>query len=314
MSQPEMPEYLVALSFAEEHRDLVTGVAEILAAALGKDRLFFYPFHQPWLARPDLNLELQRIYSGSRLVVAFLDSFHPVKEWCRMERRVLHDLIKRGQGGRVMLIKLEDVDDPEFLSIDGWLPAWDLGPDTIAAAILERLRAMEDGTPASGPLTYRVTRPGLARYLFDRAVPRLHGLLTDLGTLPEPVERAELAAWLRDLRSGLENEIHEKTYLPLRARNVPRGALAGRGRDPFVRPIQHVIRQVLGRAEGGDSASAQIAAVNRRSRQVRNIVHALARSEDPLVLLGDPGSGKTMTLQETVLALAAREARRVFPG
>ncbi len=156
-------------------------------------------------------------------------------------------------------------------------------------------------------------RPVL-RSVFDRVLPSFHRALTRRGIFPEPQELPALDTYLRNWRAKLEQEIGEKIYLPLEARTVPGMGLGDdQPLSPFVRPVHLAIRQVLGREEGGDSASAQIAAVNRRSRLVHSVVRVLLSSSDPIVLLGDPGSGKTMTLQETALALVCREEHQVFP-
>jgi hypothetical protein len=158
------------------------------------------------------------------------------------------------------------------------------------------------------------TPPGLFRYCLDYAFPRLHQSLTRVGTLPEPNETGPLHKYLLEFHAKIQNDFREKTYLPLAGRPIPSSPIAQEaGSDPFVSPIHQVIRQISGSAQGGDSASAQIAAVNQRSRVVKNILGLLMRSEDPLVLLGDPGSGKTMTLQQAAMTLADKEVRRVFP-
>jgi hypothetical protein len=159
-----------------------------------------------------------------------------------------------------------------------------------------------------------VTSPGIARYVLDRWLPWLHRPLTDIGTLQAPAELADLNASLGSLQGRIKQEVREKTYIPLSAHPVPSSPFAHEGReDPFVAPIHQVMLRLIGRAQGGDSASAQIAAVNRRSRVVRNILRALDRSPEPLVLLGEPGSGKTMTLLYAALTIACRERGRVFP-
>jgi hypothetical protein len=145
--------------------------------------------------------------------------------------------------------------------------------------------------------------------------PGLHRFLARMGILPEPPELVEVRKYLRDLHSQIENDMREKTYLPLSGKPIPSTSpLANElSKDPFVSPIHQVILQILGQSKGGDSASAQISAVNRRSRVVRNILKLIDNSVDPLILLGDPGSGKTMTLQQSVMTLAKKESRRIFP-
>jgi hypothetical protein len=159
-----------------------------------------------------------------------------------------------------------------------------------------------------------VSKPGILRHLMDRYLPSLHRFLSKLGTLSKPPETDTLNDYLRHARANIENDIRQKTYIPLAGKEVSSTSLqGGPGMDPFVPPIQRAIRQVVGRSAGGDSASAQIAAVNRSSRVIRNILKTLLNSTDPLVLLGDPGTGKTMTLQQTAMVLFDSEIRRVFP-
>lgn len=164
------------------------------------------------------------------------------------------------------------------------------------------------------PTPLPVTRPGFFRACLDRWFPDLHGYFTRVGTFPEPPELTDIKEYLLTLHAQIENNLGEKTYLPLAGRPVPPSPIAqAANRDPFVSPIHQSILHLAGRAQGGDSASAQIAAVNRQSRVVRNILKKIDQTEEPLILLGEPGSGKTMTLQRAAMMLAAGESRRVFP-
>ncbi|MCX7113883.1 MAG: TIR domain-containing protein [Proteobacteria bacterium] len=156
--------------------------------------------------------------------------------------------------------------------------------------------------------------PGI-RYYFDRWFPRLHWALTRTGVLSKPAELAVINNYLRELRSQIKNEFHEKTYLPLAGKPLAPVSPITQAidRDPFVSPIHQVILQIMGQSYGGDSASAQIAATSRQSRVVRNILKHLDHAQAPLILLGEPGSGKTMTMQQSTLLLAERESHQVFP-
>ncbi len=159
-----------------------------------------------------------------------------------------------------------------------------------------------------------VAPAGALRGVLDRVVPRLHLALTRRGLLSMPQELAALHGYLGDLQAALQQELHQRSYVPLDAGPVPdQPTVPGTREDPFVRPVQQLIRQVVGTASGGDGATAQLSASSRKSRVVRNIAHALLRSPEPLVLLGDPGSGKTMTLQNAVLAVLQQQLRSVYP-
>ena len=139
--------------------------------------------------------------------------------------------------------------------------------------------------------------------------------MTRTGLLSKPPELAEINNYLRELRAQIQNEFHQKTYLPLAGKPLAPVSPITQAidRDPFVSPIHQVILQIMGQSYGGDSASAQIAATSRQSRVVRNILKHLDHAQAPLILLGEPGSGKTMTMQQSTLLLAERESHQVFP-
>ncbi len=159
-----------------------------------------------------------------------------------------------------------------------------------------------------------ISPPGLWRGFLDLYAPALHEYLTRQGSFPTPAEGAELRQFLGDVRAGILDDIREKIYLPLRAKNAPVAALVDKeSSNGGFTPIHQIIRAIAGTSNGGDAASAQIAAVNRRSRLVRNILRELQRAKEPLVLLGDPGTGKTMTLQKVILEIINAEIGRVFP-
>lgn len=170
-----------------------------------------------------------------------------------------------------------------------------------------------------------LTSPGLVRKVLDWYLPFIHKKLTLSGTFSQPKEYRDLNNYLGEQRNLIERKIAEGTYLPLRedknvgepyiplhARKVPKTG-AGTQKDPFLRPIARVIRQIQGKIDGGDGAVAEISAANRSTKPVRNVVKFLLKSKEPLVLLGDPGAGKTMTLLEALHLLVCSEERRVFP-
>ena len=161
--------------------------------------------------------------------------------------------------------------------------------------------------PRDQPL--ELTPPGLVRFLLDWACPRFHQWLTNIGTLVPPAELKQLDDYVRELRASTLDDLKLKIYLPLDGRDVSPDVL-----EPnFIAPIPQVVREVEGRVGGGDSVDASIAAESRRSRVVRKLHRTILKARDPLILLGDPGTGKTMTLQCVVLSMADAQIRRVFP-
>jgi predicted NACHT family NTPase len=148
--------------------------------------------------------------------------------------------------------------------------------------------------------------------------PHLHFWLTRRNFLNKPTELDAIHSYFADLKINLARD--NTHYLPMGARRIPEQyALVSpdnKGRVPAteLRRVRTQIRYVLDPREGGESATPQLALVNKRNRAVRNIVKVLINSKEPLVLLGDPGSGKTMTMRSVALALIARESKRVFPS
>jgi hypothetical protein len=162
-----------------------------------------------------------------------------------------------------------------------------------------------------------VTMPGLFRYFLDRCFPSVHKwLTTEVGLFKAPPELFVLNESLDRLRERIERDIRDKTYIEPPVRDVPDNAkrleTKRRGKD-FFTPIQQVIKEIRGLSEGGDSQNAQISAISQKSKFVRNIVKRLTKAEEPLILLGDPGMGKTFTLQQAARLVALHESRRVFP-
>ena len=221
------------------------------------------------------------------------------------------------------------IERPEFLMVKG---VSDFGADKKDPAIEPWRPYSADAAAAfavalleSGPIPARrpgertaaasVAPAGMLRAAFDRVMPWLHSGLTRHGLLSEPAELGVLRDYLNARGAELDQRVgSERTYVANRARDVPETPFADRDTDePFVKPIHQVMRALLGRDEGGDHADAQLAAVNRKSRVVRSLMRTLANAQEPLVLLGDPGTGKTLTLRRLLSAMARRQGRRVYP-
>lgn len=157
--------------------------------------------------------------------------------------------------------------------------------------------------------------PGMFRYVLDSYFPSLHRwLTTEVGLFKLPPEWAALNGDLNRLSADILRDIRDKTYIEPPVRDVPEEAGRWKAkRKGVLTPIQQVIKELPGVSRGGDAQSAQISAISRKSKFVRNIVKRLLKAEEPLILLGDPGIGKTFTLRQAAMEVVKRESGRVFP-
>jgi hypothetical protein len=143
-----MKDFRVALSFAGEQRSLVSAVAERLAAAFGREQVFYDRYYEAELARPDLDIYLEEIYRNrSELVVVFIGADYNRKEWPGLEWRAVRDLIKSRASDQIMLIRVGDGDPVGLFGVDGWLDARGLTSDMVADQILDRCRSRVSSFP-----------------------------------------------------------------------------------------------------------------------------------------------------------------------
>lgn len=139
----EATRFRVALSFPGQHRGYVESVASLLRAKLGSDAVFYDNYYQPELARPNLDILLQRIYrENSDLIVVFLCEDYVSKEWCGLEWRAVRDIIKEHGDAKVMLLRLDDAAVPGLFGIDGYIDITTWSPGETVEAIEKRLRVV----------------------------------------------------------------------------------------------------------------------------------------------------------------------------
>lgn len=139
MSKLEDQKFSVALSFPGEKRLFVSKVADRLRPVLGKDRLFYDYDYQSQLARPDLDILLQKIYRhNTNLIVIFLCAEYSEKEWCGLEWRAIRDIIKSKDVNKIMIVRFDDTAIDGLFSIDGYINANKLTPNEVAKLVLER--------------------------------------------------------------------------------------------------------------------------------------------------------------------------------
>lgn len=131
----------VALSFPGEHREFVKKVADRLATQLSPERVFYDANYKAELARPDMDIYLQKIYHDqAELVVVFLCAEYEQKEWCKLEWRAVRDILKQKKTAEIMPVRLDNTHIPGLFSSDGYINAKDHEPVELADLIVQRLK------------------------------------------------------------------------------------------------------------------------------------------------------------------------------
>ena len=86
--------FKVALSFPGEQRDYVAAVVGEIKKRLGTGSVFYDKDFTAQLARPNLDILLQKIYlNNSDLVVIFVSEDYERKQWCGIEWRAIRNII-----------------------------------------------------------------------------------------------------------------------------------------------------------------------------------------------------------------------------
>jgi len=319
-------DFTVAFSFSGTEREFVQSVALGVANGLGsREKVFYDQWYDTDLAEFNLLPILQETFLSAQLVVAFLSKNYGAGDWTRLEWQIIQDLRKR-DSGNVLLLSMGDCEKvPGMLSSFGYIDIKgnQYSPEVVVGKILDKLEKIEGGNQSHQRTDLvpemvegaSIEKASPLRYCLDRLWPSLHHALTfQLKCFFEPPESKIFSDYLSHKRARYRTELVSHLYIPLDGKKVSSSFhLMEEGNDPFQRPIGQHIRRILGGAVGGDAISAQIAAMSKRSKAVRNIRKAMVRSRSPLILLGDPGSGKTMTLRTAAHAIVSHEAKRVFP-
>jgi hypothetical protein len=133
--------FKVALSFPGERREYVSAVAAEVKKKLGRDAVFYDKDFTAQLARPNLDMLLQRIYlNNSDLVVVFLCAEYERKEWCGLEWRSIRTIIKNKNDHAIMFMRFDDADVSDSFSVDSYVDLGQYTPLEAARMIVERVR------------------------------------------------------------------------------------------------------------------------------------------------------------------------------
>jgi hypothetical protein len=169
--------FLVAFSFPGETRRRIGRIASILEERLGHGSVFYDEWYKAELARPNLDLHLQDVYTRAELVVVCLCAGYERKEWCGLEWRAIRDLIKRRQD-KIMLLRLDDAPVAGSFSIDGYLDLRTHNDDDVGALIYQRVTGKrQDVPPAPANIP---KRPSLEASVVGNADATWNGVAQDL--------------------------------------------------------------------------------------------------------------------------------------
>ncbi|CAF1269245.1 unnamed protein product [Adineta steineri] len=163
----------VAVSFAGERRDRVRQIADKLCVKIkrpdAKERIFYDYNHQAELARPELDLELERIYRyQTRLIVVFMCNAYSRKKWCRLEERAIRGLWVAGQKDRIMLLSVDGTITEPFSDLGGYMDISEKSDDDVVDAIYSRLKALDDPLSSSQSSHTSTQQPILEGVLSNR--------------------------------------------------------------------------------------------------------------------------------------------------
>lgn len=148
----------------------------------------------------------------------------------------------------------------------------------------------------------------------------LYNQLISWGLIQQPAETQIINEYLKFFEKEMARRNGgDLVYVQQYAGNVADTAIATGDfsidvpRGEIIKRVRHVLRLLTGVSRGGDNASAQLASVNRPSRVVKDAVKILTNSKEPLILLGDPGSGKSMTIREAGRQIANKNYGVRYP-
>lgn len=137
--------FKVALSFPGEKREYVAQIARTLQDKLGNDKVFYDFDYKAHLARPNLDLLLQKIYgNNSELIAIFLCKEYDEKEWCGLEWRAIREIIKARNDKKVMFLRFDNSVVKGVFSIDGYIDLSSLKPEHAAKYIMQRIDLDEE--------------------------------------------------------------------------------------------------------------------------------------------------------------------------
>ncbi len=142
---PTNKRFKVALSFPGEKRRYVSKIAKGLTDRLGQNSIFYDKYFEAELAKPNLDLTLQKIYhEDSELIVIFICREYEQKDWCGLEWRAIRDIIKDRRDKDIMPMRFDDAKIPGLFSIDGYIDLRKRSANETVDLICQRLGEMNN--------------------------------------------------------------------------------------------------------------------------------------------------------------------------
>jgi len=136
-------QFRIALSFSGTFRNRVAEIAQGLISKLGENTIFYDFLYTGHLAQADLDLLLQKIYKENcELIVVFLSKDYGEKEWCKIEYRVIRELMNTGNSDKIMFLKFETCEIPGLFQQDGYLDIQHMDSSTVVEKIIQRFQGI----------------------------------------------------------------------------------------------------------------------------------------------------------------------------
>jgi hypothetical protein len=204
--------FRVAFSFPGEARQRIGPIARNVQEALGPASVFYDEWYKAELARPNLDLLLQGIYTHAELVVACLCAGYERKEWCGLEWRAIRELIKKRQD-RIMLLRLDDVDVAGSFSIDGYIDLRTHDDTETGALVVQRVTgarlqmpqrhtAVQSGVPSQADVSAVGSRLSIRVQFRDQVLCNIE-LMASVQVLPRAAP--EILVRFGDYATGVSN-------------------------------------------------------------------------------------------------------------
>lgn len=132
--------FRIALSFADEKRDFVKQVADLLAKRFSEEEILYDKYHEAEFSRVRLGRYLPRLYhEESELVVVMICQDYGDKEWCGLEWDAIFDLLKKRRQNDVMFANFDRASVEGLYSDTGYCELDHKTPEQFVNLILERL-------------------------------------------------------------------------------------------------------------------------------------------------------------------------------